>query len=521
MSMLQHHPPAPGRGFRTARPEFIKKHALVLAAFACFICPQTKSDAAEQTVDLGNSITMELVRVEAGTFKQGSPPEEARRAADELQRAVVLTRPFYIGKHPVTYRQFTRFVDETRFRTEAETGTSGGYGWDGTQLVQRREFNWRNPGFAQSNDHPVVLITYPDAEAFTNWLSRKTGRRFQLPTEAQWEYACRAGTTTAFPSGDSPEEADAMIWHKGNSPTGTQPVGRKTANLWGIHDMLGLTWEWCADFYGPYAPGRVVDPVATAPGAGERPRRVLRGGSWLKDISSCRAATRYRNDPKSRNADNGFRVVTFEEARASVAPTITPGVAEPKLEREDGVAAPSHNARVNPAPPPPVPIRHATSSSRFSIASPIALFFFGLLAILLVKTVRALLKGSMTAMPAIPIESLRGNFEQSAVRPAGPLTTRVVDDGFWIQSSELPAGTLLTCRYAADEGIKELNVRFEPGPQGQFVFTGSRPRTLSVVVLPRGAAADIAQSDLSAWQRQRRNDDEDDDKRFRGFPPAY
>jgi formylglycine-generating enzyme required for sulfatase activity len=468
---------------------------------------------------------MELVRVEAGTFKQGSPPDEARRGADELQREVVLTRPFYIGKHPVTYRQFTRFVDETRFRTEAETGTSGGYGWDGTQLVQRREFNWRNPGFAQSNDHPVVLVTYPDAEAFTNWLSRKSGRRFQLPTEAQWEYACRAGTPTAFPSGNSPDEADAMIWHKGNSPAGTQPVGRKTPNPWGIHDMLGLTWEWCADFYGPYGSGRVIDPVATAPGAGERPRRVLRGGSWLKDISSCRSATRYRNDPKSRNADNGFRVVTFEEARASVvAPRITPGVAEPKLEREDGMAIPSHDARVDPAPPPPpVPIRHARSSSRFSIVSPIALFFFGLLAILIVKTVRALLKGSMAAIPANPIESLRGSFEQSAPRPAGPLTTRVVDDGFWIQSSELPAGTLLTCRYAADEGSKELHVRFEPGPQGQFVFTGSRPRTLSVVVVPRGggAAADIAQTDLSTWQQQRRNDDDDADTRFRGFPPAY
>jgi hypothetical protein len=199
-------------------------------------------------------------------------------------------------------------------------------------------------------------------------------------------------------------------------------------------------------------------------------------------------------------------------------------VAEPKLEREDGMAIPSHDARVDPAPPPPpVPIRHARSSSRFSIVSPIALFFFGLLAILIVKTVRALLKGSMAAIPANPIESLRGSFEQSAPRPAGPLTTRVVDDGFWIQSSELPAGTLLTCRYAADEGSKELHVRFEPGPQGQFVFTGSRPRTLSVVVVPRGggAAADIAQTDLSTWQQQRRNDDDDADTRFRGFPPAY
>ena len=466
---------------------------------------------------------MTLVRVEAGTFTQGSPPGEARRGADETQREVVLTRAFYIGKFPVTHREFRRFVEETRFRTEAEIGTSGGYGWDGTKLVQRRDFTWRNPGFAQSDEHPVVLVTYPDAEAFANWLSRKSRRKFVLPTEAQWEYACRAGTATAFPSGDSPEGAETIVWHNGNSPAGTQPVGRKAPNPWGIHDMLGQAWEWCQDFYGPYAPGRVVDPLATSPGPGERPRRVLRGGSWLKDLSSCRSATRYRNDPKSRNADNGFRLVTLDPPAISAAPTRSHAAPapEPKLEREDPIVVPANEHVPSAAPP----THDRAPSPRPRSLNPLSIFFWVLLAVVLAKVVSAILK--RTTLTATGVESLRGSFEgtplrpeESARRPAGALATRVVDDGFWIQSDELPAGTLLVCRYTAAEGSKELNVHFEPGREGHFIFTGSRPRAVSVVVAGRGTAAGMLLSDPPIGEVPPR-DDADDDRRFRGFPPAY
>jgi formylglycine-generating enzyme required for sulfatase activity len=471
--------------------------------------------ASDEKVDLGNGVTMELVRVEAGSYLQGSPPEEPQRAPDETQHEVVLTRPFYIGKFPVTYGQFMRFVEETQFRTEAEVGTSGGYGWEGTQLVQRREFTWRHPGYPQTNNHPVVLVTYPDAEAFTNWLSRKTGRKFRLPTEAQWEYACRAGTTTTFSSADSPAKADAMIWHKGNSPNGAQPVGGKMPNAWGIHDMLGQTWEWCEDFYGPYAPGRVVDPLATTPGPGERPRRVLRGGSWLKDLFSCRAATRYRNDPKSRNADNGFRLVTFDAARVSAAPAIPPAPQEPRLEREDPVAAPA-TEQIHPSPVQPVQI--ASRPSRSRSFGPVALFFWGLIAIVVFKVLRTFLRN--ITPPPMPNEPLREAPQAGTLRATGELTTRVVDDGFWIQSNELSPGTLLTCRYTLDEGSREVGIRFDPGHDGHFVFTGSRPRAVSVVVVPRGGSAPIAQNDPATWIDPQREED-NRRGRFRGFPPAY
>ena len=220
---------------------------VVLAILLCGGVAKGQTPRTAETVDLGNGVMMSLVRVEAGTFTQGSPETESGRAADEMQRSVTLTRPFYIGKFPVTVGQYVRFVAETRYRTEAETGTSGGYGWDGTKLIQKREFTWRNPGFAQTDEHPVVLVTYPDAEAFAAWLSRKSGRKFQLPTEAQWEYACRAGTTAAFPFGESRQDAGNSIWHKANSGNGTQPVGRMKSNAWGIHDMLGQVWEWCQD----------------------------------------------------------------------------------------------------------------------------------------------------------------------------------------------------------------------------------------------------------------------------------
>jgi formylglycine-generating enzyme required for sulfatase activity len=494
------------------RPCFSKSAWVVFGLFLGASGADAQSPASGEAIDLGNGVTMPFIRVAAGTFKQGSPETETGRVADELQRLVTLAHPFYIGKFPVTFGQFERFVEETRYRTEAETGTSGGFGWDGTKLIQSTQFTWRNPGFPQTGEHPVVLVTYPDAEAFTAWLSRKAGRKFHLPTEAQWEYACRAGTTTAFPVGDSRQEAEKWIWHKGNSGTGTQPVGRAKPNAWGIHDMVGQVWEWCQDLYGPYQPGPVIDPVATQPGPGEKSRRVLRGGSWLKELESCRAATRYRNDPRSRNADNGFRVVTSDEASASPPPrpSTTLQLPEPRLEREDvpvPSTAPIDTRRIER------PVQAHSPKRGFSV---LGLILGAVIVVVIFKIVRALSRTNLS--PAGTVGSLLGGAAMSA-HPSGPVSTRIVDDGFWIQSSELPTGALVTCRYTTEGGTQEINLRFEPGAEGHFVYTGSRPHSVSVVVAPGGGPTHLTGGLPPSIQRMR--DTNDDDERFRGFPPAY
>jgi formylglycine-generating enzyme required for sulfatase activity len=267
-----------------------------------------------------NSIGMKLVLVPAGEFRMGSAKGEAGRSGDEKQHLVRIT-PFYLGVTEITVGQFRQFVRDTGYKTEVEKNGRGGHGWSKGDVRQDRRYNWENPGWPQTDEHPAVNVTWKDAEAFCDWLSRKDGATYRLPTEAEWEYACRAGTTTAYSIGDSSEElvkagniADATAkatfpdWPCVSSSDGfvfTAPVGRFDANRFGLLDMHGNVWEMCSDWYGEYSQDSVTDPQGPSSG----PYRVFRGGSWYFEASHCRSACRCRGKGPALRLDVvGFRV---------------------------------------------------------------------------------------------------------------------------------------------------------------------------------------------------------------------
>ncbi|MFO0586592.1 MAG: SUMF1/EgtB/PvdO family nonheme iron enzyme [Polyangiaceae bacterium] len=441
--------------------------------------PRSQADP-RITVDLGSGVTMDLVLVRAGTFVQGSPKTEKDRGADETERQVKLSRDFYLGKYPVTVGQYRRFTAESGYRTEAERGTSGGFGWDGKALVQKKEYTWQNPGFPQTDSSPVVLVTYDDALAFDDWLAKKTGRRVELPTEAQYEYAMRAGSKTRYHGGDGDEIAAKIGWFNGNSGQGTREVGQKQPNELGLHDMAGNVWEWCRDYYGPYDPGPVTDPlVTTSPSTEDKPRRVLRGGSWLKDAKNLRSAARYRNAPGSRNADNGFRVVASTEM-APPAPVTAPPPAPPSKDAPRGTD------------------EHEPSSSGRNIvigSVVVAAFFLWLL----IRAVRKTSGGDTN-----------GRFG---------ITWRAARDGFLLIAPWSLKGQRLHYRVRSQTGWIPGAVVLEGTQTGQFVYTGSPPLAVDIQRLegssPGGfggpSTIPLGSSDYSAPR----------DEPFRGFPSAY
>jgi formylglycine-generating enzyme required for sulfatase activity len=207
-------------------------------------------------------------RVEAGSLViMGSPVTEAGRLDDEQMHQVIITKGFYLGKHEVTQAQWRRLM-------------------------------WSNPSYfkAKGGNLPVEGVTWGDCMAFC----KKAGG-FRLPTEAEWEYACRAGTTAIY---GGTGKLEAMGWYSKNSGKSTHPVGEKQPNAWGLFDMHGNVWEWCSDWYGLYPKGKVTDPTGPASGYG----RAIRGGDWLYFENNCRSASRGENMPGSRSNIVGFRV---------------------------------------------------------------------------------------------------------------------------------------------------------------------------------------------------------------------
>jgi len=283
--------------------------------------------AKNLTLDLGNGAHLKLVEIPAGKFLMGSPDTEKDRDKDELQHEVTISQPFYMGETHVTLDQYTAFVKDSGYQTDAEKdGWAYGFEINNGRIDIKRVngTSWRNPGYQQQGDHPVVQVSWNDAQAFCDWLSKKTGKTVALPTEAQWEYAYRAGTTTAYPWGDSPNAgkgwgnfADQSLRRKvTNAPASweffnwddgfifTSPVGHFQANAFGLYDMSGNAWQWCQDRYGTYDRDVSTDPKGMAIGE----KRVLRGGSWYSGPGNCRSAYRFRDIANNLNISNGFRV---------------------------------------------------------------------------------------------------------------------------------------------------------------------------------------------------------------------
>ena len=240
---------------------------------------------------------------------------------------VRITKPFLLGIHEVTVGQFRDFVEATGYRTDAETNSRGGSGWTGKGFGKQPGFTWRNWWKEQTDRHPVVNVSWNDAIQFCQWLSKKEGKTYRLPTEAEWEYACRAGTTTRFSFGDDP--ANMADFGNFADPRGKPPgtvltteVGSLKPNAWGLFDMHGNVLEWCSDWYKPiyYADSPADDPVGQKIGT----TRVVRGGGWGFDPAFGRCARRGRIEPSNCGYRDGFRVACELPAKPSIAPAISP-----------------------------------------------------------------------------------------------------------------------------------------------------------------------------------------------------
>jgi formylglycine-generating enzyme required for sulfatase activity len=248
--------------------------AIPLAALAVLTWAQDKPRSKEP---ITNSLKMKLVLIPAGRFTMGSPESEKDRNPNEKQHEVEIKEPFFLGIHEVRVGDFRAFVDDAGYKTEAEKAGD--------------KETWQNAIDKQTDDHPVVRVTWNDAQAFCAWLSKKEGEKYRLPTEAEWEYACRAGTKTRFHNGDDDDAGLKEVANVGYYTT--LPVGQLKGNAFGLYDMHGNVYEWCQDLYEQGGKDRVI-----------------RGGSWdwCDYRASCRSAARGLREPSNRHVYLGFRV---------------------------------------------------------------------------------------------------------------------------------------------------------------------------------------------------------------------
>jgi formylglycine-generating enzyme required for sulfatase activity len=239
-----------------------------------------KENAALETA-ITNSIGMKFVLIQAGEFQMGSPDNEKDRQSDEgPQHKVKITKPFYMQTTEVTQAQWKAVMGN-------------------------------NPSNFKGDDLPVERVCWEDAQEFIKKLSTKEGLKYRLPTEAEWEYSCRAGSTTRFCFGDDESKLGDYAWYDKNSGNKTHPVGTKKPNAWGLYDMHGNVWEWCQDWYDEnyYKNSPAEDPQGPANGE----FRVLRGGCWYNYVRLCRSAYRLRDVPSLRFYYDGCRLARSSE----------------------------------------------------------------------------------------------------------------------------------------------------------------------------------------------------------------
>ena len=241
---------------------------------------------AQSPKEITNSIGMKLVLIPKGTFMMGSPESEKGRNENETQHEVTISKDYYLGVHEVTQAQYEKVIGKNPSHFQGA-------------IVGN-----------ENADLPVENVSWHDAVEFCKKLSelpeeKKAGRVYRLPTEAQWEYACRAGSKTAYSFDDEEGLLPVYGWFIRNSSQRTHTVGLLEPNAWGLYDMHGNVWEWCSDWHEEYPKGAVSDPSGPREGSG----RVSRGGGWGLVAAFCRSTSRNWYDPSFRdNRDNGFRV---------------------------------------------------------------------------------------------------------------------------------------------------------------------------------------------------------------------
>ncbi len=246
---------------------------------------------------LTNSIGMKLVLIPKGKFMMGSPPDEKGSEDNERRHEVTISRDYHLGIHEVTQAQYKKIMGKNPSV------------FQGDRVAKRHPETNRVVKEVDSANYPVEQVSWSDAVEFCQRLSalpeeKKAGRVYRLPSEAEWEYACRAGSQMAYSFGSDEKSLVNFGWYDSNSKGMTHAVGLKKANAWGLYDMHGNVWEWCADWYGEFPKGSATDPRGPEDGS----FRVDRGGGWDYVAVDCRSAYRGWIVPSYRYRNLGFRV---------------------------------------------------------------------------------------------------------------------------------------------------------------------------------------------------------------------